>query len=288
MPAAQSLSLACGSNSSSCYLRRAFVAAIVVSSVSSFVVLPQSTLFTTCSAFMLKTQLRRVSCSNTPFLTKTGRFGSTTADQRRMNHKINTSLAAAAGKFKNFDGFCAEQEAKAIAASESWVIDATEFLEPDQSSALREILGGRADVALLEVGSYWNSGGSGRTRCVYANPDLGYDDATAESDYCNFLKIDNLSLSACSPWPNTLVKIGVPLEQVGDVLVVENESTVYLAVNPEAEKICRRLLPKELPGTGVTVVQLSREELDAAMATLGDDDGKIVEDMEVQRVDKRK
>ena len=70
--------------------------------------------------------------------------------------------------------------------------------------------------------------------------------------------------------------------------MVENESTVYLAVTPESEKTCARLLPKELPGTGVTVSTLSKQEMDDEMATISDTDGQIVEDMEVQRLDKRK
>lgn len=184
---------------------------------------------------------------------------------------------------KSLKEFCAEQEARAVAAVESWVVDATGFLEPEQSSALMECLGGRADVDCLSVGSF--SEKARRMRCVFANPDLGYDASTADSDYVAYLKIDNVSLGQCDPWPNVLTKIGVDLESVGDVLLVENESLVYLAVDPESEKTCSRLLPKELPGTGVTVAKLSREEMDADLAGV---DGMVVDDMEVQRVDKRK
>jgi phosphatidate phosphatase APP1 len=59
-------------------------------------------------------------------------------------------------------------------------------------------------------------------------------------------------------------------------------------VAPESEKTCVRLLPKELPGAGVTVTKLSREDLDAEMEAISDSDGMVLEDMEVQRVDKRK
>ncbi len=184
---------------------------------------------------------------------------------------------------KSLKEFCAEQEQRAIAAVESWVVDATGFVEPEQSSALMDVLQGRADVGCISVGSF--SEKARRMRCVFCNPDLGYDASTADSDYVSYLKIDNVSLGQCDPWPNILTSIGLDLESVGDVLLVENESFVYLAVDPESEKICARLLPKELPGTGVTVTKLSREELDAEMAGV---DGMVVDDMEVQRVDKRK
>lgn len=192
------------------------------------------------------------------------------------------------GDAKALQEFCAEQEAKATAATESWVVDATGFLEPEQSSALLEKLGDRADVNCLSVGSYRGDSNSRRVRCVYCNPDLGYDQSTADSDYVCYLRIDNVGLSECDPWPNILVKIGLSLDAVGDVFVVENESTVYLAVTPESEKTCARLLPKELPGTGVTVSTLSKQDMDDEMAAISDTDGQIVDEMEVQRLDKRK
>jgi RNA-binding protein YlmH len=207
-------------------------------------------------------------------------------------------VLAAKKKGNNWDNndkalkeFITEQETRATAATESWVVDATGFLEPAQSSALLNVLQGRADVDCLSVGSYRNQGvkeaNARRVRCVFANPDLGYDPQTADADYVSYLKIDNVSLSQCNPWPNLLVKIGLSLDTVGDIFLVQNDSVVYLAVNPESEKTCIRLLPKELPGVGVTVTKLSKEEMDADMAVLSDGDGMIVDDMEVQRVDKR-
>ena len=189
---------------------------------------------------------------------------------------------------KAIQEFCVEQEARATAATESWLVDATGFLEPEQSSALLAKLEERADVDCLSVGSYRGDSSSRRARCVYCNPDLGYDQSTADSDYVCYLKIDNVGLSECDPWPNVLVKIGLSLDAVGDVFVVENESTVYLAATPESEKTCARLLPKELPGTGVTVSTLSKQEMDDEMAAISDTDGQIVDEMEVQRLDKRK
>jgi hypothetical protein len=259
-------------------LRGVLVVAIVLSSISSFVV--------SCGAFLPAAKSIRYSG-----YAPAGRPGihSTSNKQHRGNNnsKRKFVLAAKKNKWNNFDDFCAEQESRAITASESWIVDATGFLEPEQSSALLTTLEGRADVASLSVGSYRSSGGR-RVRCVYTNPDLGYDEATAESDYVCYLKIDNVGLSQCGPWPNVLVKIGLSLENVGDVFLVSNESTVYLAVAPESEKTCVRLLPKELPGAGVTVTKLSREDLDAEMEAISDSDGMVLEDMEVQRVDKRK
>lgn len=191
------------------------------------------------------------------------------------------------GDDKALQEFCAQQESRAITATESWVVDATGFLEPEQSSALTSILRERADVDCLSVGSY-RGGSSRRDRCVFANPDLGYDESTADVDYVCYLKVNNVALSQCDPWPNILVKIGLSLETVGDIFLVDKESSAYLAVSPESEKTCTRLLPKELPGTGVTVTKMRKEEMDAEMATIGDGDGEVVEDMEVQRVDKRK
>jgi RNA-binding protein YlmH len=197
------------------------------------------------------------------------------------------AAAAKGNKYPNLDAFCAEQEAKAVAASESWIVDATGFLEPSESAAVSEKLEGRADVSCLSVGLY-RKGQGRRSRCVFSNPDLGYDAATAEADYVSYLKIDNVIPSQCDPWPNVLVNIGLSLDTVGDVLVVVNQATVYLAVAPESSKVCTRLLPKELPGTGVTVTSVSRDELDSELTDISDSDGMVVDNMEVQRVDKRK
>ena len=259
-------------------LRGFLVVAVVLSSISSFV----------CAFHPASKSIRHSGYA------AAGRSGIHTSTSDTNQHRGSSSkrkllvLAAKKNKWTNFDDFCAEQETRAIAASESWIVDATGFLEPEQSSALLATLGGRADVASLSVGSYRSSGGGRRVRCIYTNPDLGYDEATADSDYVCYLKIDNVGLSQCGPWPNVFVKIGLSLETVGDVFVVSNESTVYLALAPESEKTCVRLLPKELPGTGVTVTKLSKEDMDAEMEAISDSDGIVLEDMEVQRVDRRK
>ena len=238
-------------------LRGVLVVAVVLSSISSFV-----------GAFHLSSKSR-------------AGIPTSTSDTNQLGGNSRHVLAAKKNKWTNFDDFCAEQETRAIAASESWIVDATGFLEPEQSSALLAALGKRADVTLFFCGGR-------RLRCVYTNPDLGYDEATAYSDYVCYLKIDNVGLSQCGPWPNVFVNIGLSLETVGDVFVVSNDSTVYLAVSPESEKTCVRLLPKEVPGTGVTVTKLSKEDMDAEMEAISDSDGIVLEDMEVQRVDRRK
>jgi RNA-binding protein YlmH len=74
-----------------------------------------------------------------------------------------------------------------------------------------------------------------------------------------------------------LTKIGVDLENVGDVLLADG--TIYLAVTPEVAKQCTRLLPKEVVGAGVMVKALEPGE---AMP----EDGEL-QDMEVKRLDKR-
>lgn len=267
------------------------VAAIALSSTCSFVASFSS--LTSTGAFLFLPS-ERVARRNEFGPTK-GFGGLGIRTTRRSSSIMNRDRCKLAAKSKNswddeknLREFCAEQESRAIAASESWIVEATGFLEPEPSSALVATLEGRADVVCLCVGAYRGMTASRRARCVFANPDLGYDQGTADSDYVSYLKIDNLSLSQCDPWPNILVNIGLSLEAVGDVLLVPNESLAYLTVTPESEKTCTRLLPKELPGTGVTVTKLSKEEMDAEMATISDSDAEVVQDMQVQRVDKRK
>jgi len=218
----------------------------------------------------------------------------------RLSSSSSTTISASISALsaltkKQLEDFCTTTESQAVTASESWVVDATEFLTPEQSSAVSQRLEGRADVASFKVGLYHHQQQQQqdlqqhhRFRYVFANPDLGYDKATAESDYCAVLRIENVSINSCDPWPNIMTSIGIPLENVGDILVVEKEAAVYIAVNPDSVKSCIRLLPKELPGTGVTVTHLDEEEdLAAAMMAI-DGGGEVVQDMEIKRLDKRR
>jgi type III secretory pathway component EscU len=73
---------------------------------------------------------------------------------------------------------------------------------------------------------------------------------------------------------------------VGDILIVERKKSVYLVVNPTMVKTCIRLLPKEVPGSGVTVTQLDYNDMESMMS-IPINDGEVVEDMELKRLDKR-
>uniref|UniRef100_A0A7S4QHT0 Uncharacterized protein n=1 Tax=Ditylum brightwellii TaxID=49249 RepID=A0A7S4QHT0_9STRA len=170
-----------------------------------------------------------------------------------------------------------EIEAQAVAASEAWGIDVTQFFDSAEVAEIEEKLSDRADVACLRVGGRPNSV---RARFVLTNPDLGMDVTTAEAEYCRVLSVSNVDLGLADPWPNVLVSIGVDLEKVGDIIIEGGGSTAFLVVDPDIAKTCSRLLPKELPGSGVTVEVL----------VPGDDaipgEGAL-QDMEIQRLDKR-
>eukprot|EP00527_Entomoneis_sp_CCMP2396_P001593 CAMPEP_0198145508 /NCGR_PEP_ID=MMETSP1443-20131203/23992_1 /TAXON_ID=186043 /ORGANISM="Entomoneis sp., Strain CCMP2396" /LENGTH=148 /DNA_ID=CAMNT_0043809185 /DNA_START=251 /DNA_END=697 /DNA_ORIENTATION=+ len=138
---------------------------------------------------------------------------------------------------------------------------------------VQEKLGGRGDVACFRVGG---AATPSRARFVFTNPELGMTVEAAEQEYCVVLCVTNAK-SVQDPWPNILTKIGVDLDNVGDVLM--SEGSIYLAVTPEVAKQCTRLLPKEVVGAGVNVNTLEPGE---AMPLTGD-----LQDMEVQRLDKR-
>jgi len=201
---------------------------------------------------------------------------------------------------KQLEDFVIGVESQATTASESWIVDGTPFLSLDQSIAMQHCFEGRADIASFRVGGYYHNSNSDtdndnddessqlhqqqrRYRYVFTNPDLGYDFDTANKEYCSILRIDNVQMNNCNPWPNILISIGILLEDVGDIYIVgENTCHIFLAVNPSIVKTCIRLLPKELPGSGVTVTQLEYEEI-----KLIPNNGKVIEDMELKRLDKR-
>lgn len=165
-------------------------------------------------------------------------------------------------------------ESKALTASEAWDVYVTSFLPTADAVLVQEQLGGRGDVACFRVGG---ATASSRSRFVFTNPELGMTTEAAEQEYCVVLCVDN-AYSEQVPWANMLTKIGVDLDNVGDVLVSDDGST-YLAVSPEVAKQCSRLLPKEVVGAGVTVRTLDPGE---AMPEAGE-----LQQMEVQRLDKR-
>lgn len=168
-------------------------------------------------------------------------------------------------------------EQKAQSASDAWDTFATPFVNPDEAKQIEQRLSNRADVACLRIGGRPSSV---RSRFVFTNPDLGMDGALAEDQFCSVLCVQGASLLDADPWPNVLASIGVDLENVGDVVVfLDRSMTAYLAVAPDVAKVCSRLLPKELPGTGVTVTELEAGEVIP--------EGGEVQDMELKRIDKR-
>jgi RNA-binding protein YlmH len=164
-------------------------------------------------------------------------------------------------------------ESQALAASEAWDVHVTPFLTTAEAALVQERLQKRGDMACFRVGG---TGTPSRARFVFTNPELGMDLATAELEYCVVLCVKNAK-SGQDPWPNILTKIGVDLENVGDVLVADG--TIYMAVTPQVAKQCTRLLPKEVVGAGVMVKALEPGE---AMPEDGD-----LQDMDVKRLDKR-
>eukprot|EP00592_Proboscia_alata_P011121 CAMPEP_0194366000 /NCGR_PEP_ID=MMETSP0174-20130528/14011_1 /TAXON_ID=216777 /ORGANISM="Proboscia alata, Strain PI-D3" /LENGTH=223 /DNA_ID=CAMNT_0039140939 /DNA_START=43 /DNA_END=714 /DNA_ORIENTATION=- len=162
-------------------------------------------------------------------------------------------------------------ETRALEASEAWDFTATPFLNAEEASAVEKRLCQRGDLAFRRV----PSSSSERARFIFTNPELEITDA---SDYAVTLRIDNVALASVDPWANVLDSIGVELDKVGDILVVDG-SSVFMAVDPSVAKSCSRLLPKQLPGAGVTVSLL---ESDDSIPN----DGEL-QNMDFQRLDKR-
>jgi RNA-binding protein YlmH len=165
-------------------------------------------------------------------------------------------------------------EAKALAASEAWDVHATSFLPTAEAAIVQEALANRGDIACFRVGG---AEAPSRARFVFTNPELGMTLEAAEQEYCVVLSVNNAK-SSQDPWPNMLTKIGVDLDNVGDVLV-SDDGSIFLSVAPEVAKQCTRLLPKEVVGAGVSVSSLEPGE---HMPEVGE-----LQDMEVQRLDKR-
>jgi hypothetical protein len=166
-----------------------------------------------------------------------------------------------------------------------------------------------------------NNNNYSRTRLVMTNPDLVLDGNELEKECCCMLRIDHLHTSSImeasilsssssssettsasssstsstpstpsnksKPWPNLFLKIGIDLENVGEV-VIENSNNhsndtnypcAYIIVSPSVVKQCKRLLPKELRGLGISISQMEMDEYIPY-------DG-IQQDMELGVLDKR-
>eukprot|EP00816_Leptocylindrus_hargravesii_P007763 CAMPEP_0196819268 /NCGR_PEP_ID=MMETSP1362-20130617/69797_1 /TAXON_ID=163516 /ORGANISM="Leptocylindrus danicus, Strain CCMP1856" /LENGTH=227 /DNA_ID=CAMNT_0042197687 /DNA_START=53 /DNA_END=736 /DNA_ORIENTATION=- len=163
-----------------------------------------------------------------------------------------------------------EIESNAISAAEIWDISVTKFLSPGDATTVESRLGNRADVSLTRIPSTAIE----RCKFLFTNPELEVD----VTEYYASLRVDNIALGSVDPWGNVLTSIGVDLDDVGDVRVVD-DAVVYLAVDPDVAKICCRLLPKELPGAGVTVSVLGEDDVVP--------DGGSIQSLDVQRLDKR-
>ena len=165
-------------------------------------------------------------------------------------------------------------ETKAQLAAEAWDTHVTAFCSPTEAAVLEKRLLNRADVSCIRLPSAGTA--SSRVRFVFSNPESGMDVATAEEEHCTTLHVTNVD-SGSGPWPNLLTRIGVDLDNVGDIVV--HPLGCYIVVSPTVAKQCMRLLPKEIVGTGVTVTALEPGE------TIPE--GGELQDMVVQRLDKR-
>jgi len=165
--------------------------------------------------------------------------------------------------------------------SENWDRAATSFLNKHDSTLVKDRLEGLADIKFVQIGGMFPE--ATRTRFVMTNPDLELDSKEVEAELCVVLRIDieNSNMprggTGSNAWPSLLMRIGVDLHSVGDVIVEDN--AVYLIVAPEVVKQCKRLLPKELTGVGITISELEYGEYIPY-------DGEI-QDMELGKLDKR-
>ena len=164
----------------------------------------------------------------------------------------------------NYNSLLKEVQAKASVAADTWSIETTPFLEPEIAHQIEEQFQDRADVIALRVvggrrrpaSSPDNivSGEGSRSRFILIHPDIGLDIASAESEYCTVIRLENANVGESNTIPNALASIGVHLENVGDIVVEKGaSSTVYLVVDPNVAKQCLRLLSKELVGVGINL-----------------------------------
>jgi len=161
-------------------------------------------------------------------------------------------------------------ESLAAEAADTWSIQATPFLEPDDASKIEEKFQDRGDVLCLRVfggrrlspesdNNIVKPGEGRRSRFVIAHADLGMDAGTAEEEYCTAIRCENVNVASSNSFPNALASIGVHLENVGDI-VIEDSNTVCFVVAPEVTKQCLRLLSKELVGAGVSLSVVDSHE----------------------------
>jgi len=159
----------------------------------------------------------------------------------------------------------ADIESKASIAADTWGIEATPFYEPDIANKIEQQFADRGDVSVFRVvggrrlspstndnGDKILPGEGRRSRFVITHSELGLDSGTAESEYSTVIRAENVNIASSNSFPNALASIGIDLDNVGDIVVVDS-STAYLVVDPNVEKQCLRLLSKELVGVGINL-----------------------------------
>ena len=168
-----------------------------------------------------------------------------------------------------------ELEARALAASDAWGVDATEFLPAAEADEAAARLARLTDVAIVGAGG---RDGAARRRLVMTRPEIvdAEGEAAIAAAHATLLAV-SADLGGSDPIPNVLVGIGIALDDVGDVLVSEDGGEAFIVLAPDVVKTAKRLLGKELAGT----VIVTEPEPGAAVPA-----GKLVE-MDVKRLDKR-
>ena len=220
-----------------------------------FMVLPLAVASRTCVAFQFTNKhshhVRRTLCQSQPHpITRR-------SDGRAINnipkHLYSTLLS--------------DIESQATLAIDTWSIEATPFLEPNDANQVQELFQHRGDVAfhrvvggrrtpsqiLTDDTTSLSNGEGRRSRLILFHPDLGLDSASAERDYCSVLRIQNVNLASSNTFPNALASIGIPLELVGDIIVTASDNDAYMVVDPTISKRIQRLLSKELVGVGISL-----------------------------------
>jgi len=184
-----------------------------------------------------------------------------------------------------------DAESRAASAASTWSIEATPFVDPPCALRITKLFEERGDVIAHRIAGGRrtvpsNLDDDGRTkpgptgegrRCrfVIMHPDLGLDAAMAEAEYATMILAENVNVASSNTFPNALASIGVHLDDVGDIVVLDS-STVYFVVDPRVAKRCLRLLSKELVGTGIN---LSACEPNEFMP-----DGGVVQEMKLSRI----
>lgn len=191
---------------------------------------------------------------------------------------MSTAMSMSAETEVNLD----EIESLAEQASESWSIAVSQFVNEADADAIEERIGNRADIGCFRIGgsllreSHINGNDdddvskvSSRVRFVMTHPDVlpGLEFEQTEAEYCTILCIDQIQ-SAMMPkrpprsnfWPHLFLQIGVDTAEVGNVMVNDETDQAYVVVSPKVVRQCRRILPKELRGVGITVSVLDAED----------------------------